>query len=100
MDEQSRTSIDLASLTRIAELAVEQVDGLEPDHAAVEVDADGSLRVLLRVHGQWGVPLQPAAARVRREVVRVTAAMTGLRVACVDVEVVGLVVVAPAPEPV
>ncbi|KQT90849.1 hypothetical protein ASG49_14055 [Marmoricola sp. Leaf446] len=114
MEAESRTSIDLGSLARIAALAVAQTDGLDPvddpadgprgDGAAVvEVDADGSLRVRLRVHGHWGTSLPRAASRLRREVVRVTAAMTGLHVARVDVEVVGLLApgptAAPAPAP-
>lgn len=93
MDDQARTSIDLASLARIAVLAVAHVDGLEPDPvdpARVEADDTGGLRVVLRVRGTWGTPLPPAAGRLRREVVRVTRAMTGLHVRCVDVEVTGL----------
>lgn len=93
MGDQTRTSIDLASLARIAVLAVAHVDGLEPDPvdpARVEVDGADGLRVAVRVRGAWGTPLPLAAGRLRSEVVRVTRAMTGLEVRCVDVEVTGL----------
>ena len=95
MEAQSRTSIDRASLARIATLAVAQVDGLETaaeptGTAVVEVADDGVLRVSLAVRGRWGTDLPSAADRVRAEVVRVVAAMTGLHVGCVDVEVTGL----------
>lgn len=92
MDDQTRTSIDLASLARIAVLVVAHVEGLEPDPvdpARVEAGPDG-LRIALRVRGAWGTPLPLAAGRLRREVVRVVRAMTGLDVRCVDVEVTGL----------